>query len=141
MTLISQNQIAELLSTDRETVRKKVASLVSKKGPKNAKLYESDKAIPLVLGLGGPSDGEFVDLAEAQRLLTIARREQIDLEMEVTRKERIPLDVLSEINERAFSNVAGLLKSHEGKTLDTTLINDLFSELREIGARVREKTE
>ena len=137
MKLLSQNELAQLLSTDRETIRKKVSTLIPVPGPRNAKLYESDKAIPLCLGLGGPSDGEYVDMAEAQRLLTVKRGEQIDLEMEVTRKERIPLDVIEEVNDRAFSNVAGMLKAHEGKTLTAAAIGDMLTELRSVSEVVR----
>jgi hypothetical protein len=134
--LISQLEIAELLSTDRETVRKKVAPLVAKQGPKNAKLYESDKALPLCLGLGGPQDGEYVDMAEAQRLLTVKRGAQIDLEMEVTRGDRWPKDDVEAIHEASLSNVAGLLKAHEGKPLSAELIRDIFTELREVPAKL-----
>lgn len=136
MKLISQLEIAELLSTDRETVRKKVAPLVATPGPKNAKLYESDKAIPLCLGLGGPQDGEYVDMAEAQRLLTVKRGAQIDLEMEVTRGDRWPKDDVEAIHEASLSNIAGLLKSHEGKPLSAELIRDIFTELREVPAKL-----
>jgi hypothetical protein len=134
--LISQLEIAELLSTDRETVRKKVAPLVAKQGPKNAKLYESDKALPLCLGLGSPQDGEYVDMAEAQRLLTVKRGAQIDLEMEVTRGDRWPKDDVEAIHEASLSNVAGLLKAHEGKLLSAELIRDIFTELREVPAKL-----
>jgi hypothetical protein len=134
--LISQLEIAELLSTDRETVRKKVAPLVAKQGPKNAKLYESDKALTLCLGLGGPQDGEYVDMAEAQRLLTVKRGAQIDLEMEVTRGDRWPKDDVEAIHEASLSNVAGLLKAHEGKLLSAELIRDIFTELREVPAKL-----
>jgi len=134
--LISQLEIAELLSTDRETVRKKVAPLVAKQGPKNAKLYESDKALPLCLGLGVPQDGEYVDMAEAQRLLTVKRGAQIDLEMEVTRGDRWPKDDVEAIHEASLSNVAGLLKAHEGKPLSAELIRDIFTELREVPAKL-----
>ena len=136
MKLISQLEIAELLSTDRDTVRKKVAPLVATPGPKNAKLYESDKAIPLCLGLGGPQDGEYVDMAEAQRLLTVKRGAQIDLEMEVTRGDRWPKDDVEAIHEASLSNIAGLLKSHEGKPLSAELIRDIFTELREVPAKL-----
>jgi hypothetical protein len=134
--LISQLEIAELLSTDRETVRKKVAPLVATPGPKNAKLYESDKALPLCLGLGGPQDGEWVDMAEAQRLLTVKRGAQIDLEMEVTRGDRWPKDDVEAIHEASLSNVAGILKAHEGKPLSAELIRDIFTELREVPAKL-----
>jgi hypothetical protein len=75
---------------------------------------------------------------EAQRLLTVARRKQIDLEMEVTRRERVPLEVLEEINEEAFSNVAGMLKANTGKALTEELVNDLYALFRDIAAKVKE---
>ena len=54
--------------------------------------------------------------------------------MEVTRKERWPKADVEEIHDSALSNVAGLLKAHEGKMLDSTLIQDIFTELRGVGA-------
>ena len=139
MKLIAVQEIAALLSSTRETVVKKLSSLVPTPGKHRAKLYPSDQAIKLVLGLGEAKDGgEFIDYAEAQRLLTVKRGEQIDLEMEVTRRQRIPLDVLDAINETAFSNVVGMLKAHEGKLLTAAAIGDMLGELREIGARVKE---
>ncbi len=140
MPNVSINELASWTGKTRATVTKALDGVPFLDGPKSAKLYPSKVALEKIY-LGKDEAGEsFVTNQEATRLLTIARREQINLEMEVTRKERIPLDVLTEINERTFSNVAGLLKSHEGKELDTTLINDLFTEFREIGARIREKS-
>lgn len=137
MKLVSVKLLSELLSMQRETVAKKLSSLVPTAGPKQAKLYPSDRAINMCLGRGEESDTGYVDQAEANRQLAIKRGAQIDLEMEVTRKERIPLDVLEDVNDRAFSNVAGMLKAHEGKTLTAAAIGDMLSELRSVSESVR----
>ena len=75
-------------------------------------------------------------MAEAQRLLTVKRGAQIDLEMEVTRGDRWPKDDVEAIHEASLSNVAGLLKAHEGKPLSAELIRDIFTELREVPAKL-----
>ena len=66
----------------------------------------------------------------------IARRQQIDLEMEVLRGERWPSEDVEAIHETSLSNVAGLLKAHEGKALTPELIRDIFTELREVPAKL-----
>lgn len=101
-----------------------------------AKLYDSKLALPRIY-LGNGSDPDAPTEAESRRLLNNRRRAQIDLDMEVKRKERIPLDVLEAINERAFSNVAGMLKAHRDKVLDENAINDLLTELRSVAEAVR----
>jgi hypothetical protein len=137
MKLISTKETAELLSMTRETVGKKLSGMTPQEGPKNAKLYPSDRAIRLCLGKEEGQDGDHIDYAEAQRLLTVKRGEQIDLQNEVLRKERIPIETAEQVNDRVFSNVAGLLKGHIGKQLDETLIGDIFTELRNVGAALR----
>jgi hypothetical protein len=81
-------------------------------------------------------EGGEITNAEASRQLTVARKQQIDLEMEVTRGERWPCEDVEAIHETSLSNVAGLLKAHEGKTLTPELIRDIFTELREVPAKL-----
>lgn len=138
MKEISQLEIANLTSLDRETVRRRLEGMVFTPGPKRAKLYRSDSALIRVLGVGdGSDDGvERVTQAEATRRYTISRDEQVKLEMEVTRGDRWPKDDVEEIHETSLSNVAGLLKGHEGKVLTPELIRDIFTELREVPAKL-----
>ncbi len=138
MPNVSINQLCEWTGKRRDTVVRALDGLTFEDGPKGAKLYGSKLALEKIYHAPTEDGGEFISAAEAQRQLTIARREQITLEMECTRKERIPLEVTNEVNERAFSNVAGLLKAHEGKPLDQTLIGDILSELRQITESIRE---
>jgi hypothetical protein len=139
MPELSIHQLADLTGMDRKTISNRLVGVafVSTGDYKNAaKLYEPRVALPAIYRT---ASDENVTAAQAAVNLSVARREEIDLNMEVTRKERIPLGILCEINDETFSNVAGLLKSHAGKTLTEELVNDLFTELRSIGAKVKER--
>jgi hypothetical protein len=131
---LSENQLSELTGRTRATIRKRMDGLEYRTGPHKARLYDSKIALEAIY-LRGSNTGEsdFIDTAEAQRQLTVARRDQITLEMECTRKDRIPLDDIEAVNDRVFTNVAGLLKAQAGKVLSPELLNDLFTELRGLG--------
>ena len=134
---ISELRLAELTGKTRATIRKRLADTPREKGPHKARLYESKVALE-ILCRGGEESGETLSLHEEQRLLTKARREEIELNMQVVRKERIPLEDCIEIDDRVLSNVAGILKSRLGKLFDDATLQDLFAELRGIGERLRE---
>ena len=133
------HELAKLTGKERKTIQKKLQGVPYEAGTQSQKRYESKVALEIIyVGATEDAAGATLTSAEASRQLTIARKEQIDLEMEVTRKQRIPLDVLDTINETAFSNVVGMLKAHEGKLLTASAIGDMLGELREIGARVKD---
>ena len=139
MPFLSINELHQLTGKTRATVTKHLDGVPFKDGPKKAMLYDSQVALErLYRGESTGDEGDPISKLEAERQLTIARKQQIDLEMEVTRKERIPLDVVDEIDELALTNIIGMLKAQEGKTLSPELIGDILTELREIGARVKE---
>lgn len=140
MPRLSINELATLTGKTRATVTKRLDGIdpAEDKG-KVGKLYDSKIALEKIYLAANESGGEFISSAEAQRQLTIARKEQIDLETACTRKERISLDVLEETNDEIFSNVAGILKAHEGKKLSSESIGDMLSELRRIGEFITKK--
>jgi len=134
MPTLSVKQLSEYCGKTRETIGKRLDGVKFTEGAKAAKLYDSKTALEAIYLRGSNTgESEFIDTAEAQRQLTVARRDQITLEMEVTRKDRIPLDDIEAVNDRVFSNVAGLLKAQVGKTLTPELLTDLFTELRGLG--------
>ena len=137
MPNLSINELSGLTGKTRATVKKALDSIPFLDGPNSAKLYPSKVALEKLYHAPDKDGGDFITAAEAQRQLTIARKEQINLEMEVTRKERIPLDVIESANDTAFSNVAGMLKAHEGKTLTSEAIGDMLTELRSVSEVVR----
>jgi hypothetical protein len=134
--LLSINELHKLTGKTRATVTKSMDGLTFQPGPKSGKLYDSKLALAKLYGVAGEDGTGSVTAQEASRLLTIARRQQIDLEMEVLRGERWPSEDVENIHETSLSNVAGLLKAHEGKTLTPELIRDIFTELREVPAKL-----
>jgi len=136
MPLLSINELHKLTGKTRATVTKSMDGLTFQPGPKSGKLYDSKLALAKLYGVAGEDGTGSVTAQEASRLLTIARRQQIDLEMEVTRGDRWPKEDVENIHETSLSNVAGLLKAHEGKALTPELIRDIFTELREVPAKL-----
>lgn len=122
---------------DRTTVSIKLRDMPFDPGPKRSRLYESVHALELIFGYTVGGDVPTITQSEATRLLTVARGQQVDLEMEVTRKKRIPLEDITEINEEALSNAAGLLKANTGKLLNEETVNDVYACFRGIGAKLK----
>ncbi len=132
MALISENQASDLTGKDRRTIKRLAEGLAFSDGPKNARLYES-RALLERIYLGEPGkDGANVTSFEAVRLLNVKRAEEIELDMEIKRKERIPLAICAEIDDQIFQSVAAILKSRKGKKLDAAAINEIFTQIREI---------
>ena len=105
----------------------------------NETLYEAPTLLELIYCGGTGGDSSTVTTEQAQKELAIARKQQIDLQNEVLRKERVPLETLEQINEEAFANVAAMLKAQTGKTLTEELVNDIYGQFRDIAAKVKEK--
>lgn len=73
--------------------------------------------------------------------LDIARRENIELDTQTKRKDRIPLEDIEEINREVYGNVCGLLKSSVGKLLTEDAVTDMLAQFRDIGAKIRDKAD
>ncbi len=129
---LNLKQLARLTGKTRETIAQRLASLTHATGKTGAKLYESKAALEAIYSNASTSE------AESRRHLNDARRELTTLQAECIRKERIPLDVITAINEAALGNVAGILKSKAGKFFDDQALADCFEELARIGAQVAE---
>jgi hypothetical protein len=132
---LTMTQAAHLVGMTREDFSARVTAGTM---PSNAGSFFIPDIVLAAIRYGSELGDGVISKSEADRQLVVKRCEQIDLEMEVTRKQRIPLDVLDSINETAFSNVVGMLKAHEGKMLTAAAIGDMLGELREIGARVKD---
>jgi len=84
-------------------------------------------------------NGEFVSTPEAVRRLTIAKKEEIELEMEIKRGLRIPIDTVKEVVGRAFMSVAATIKANRDKVLTEAQINEMFAMLRDSGEKLISK--
>ncbi len=139
MKYIGINEASELTGKSTRTINKRVGSLRFRDGERGKKEYESPAMLEaIILGETESGDGNFVSTGEAQRLLTIARKNEIELNMEVTRKERIPISIIDDVNREVMMNVAAMIKAHVGKTLDEQLVNDILAEWRSVDDKLAE---
>ena len=136
MKLLSIPQIVELTELARLTVQKRLGDMTFTlgKGKGSPKLFRASEALRrCIMGdISTGEPGEVITAAEAARQLTVARKQQIDLEMEVTRKDRWPKAIVLSIFGEGLDNVIGVIKAHEGKTMTATLIQDLLTEIRAV---------
>jgi hypothetical protein len=141
---MSVNQLALLTGKKRETISKKLRLTPFEDGEKNAKLFDTQVVLPILYGVS-PNEEEqgerLPTAAEASRDLNIAKKEKVKLDMEVLRRERIPIEDMNAINDEVFGNACAILKSHTGKPLDEQLVNDILAQFRDIGPKLKQLTE
>jgi hypothetical protein len=131
MKRVSQIELAEITQKDRKTIRYLLANLKPDPGPRGAKLYPSNLALETIY-LG--SEGAITN-AEAVRQLNIAKKEEIDLQMSITRGERIPIaDCTAAVNE-VFQSLRGIIKA----SLPIERANEVFDQMREVAVWLRQK--
>ena len=118
---LSINQLSDLTGKDRRTITTRLKDLAHVDGAKGAYLYEASEALEQIYY----GDNSKPDLERK-------RCEEIDLNMEIKRKQRIPLPIVSSLWDAGMQSFAATLKAARGKVLDTTKINDLLDILRSV---------
>jgi hypothetical protein len=73
------------------------------------------------------SDSEFF---QAKLAKLKSEREQIELSMQITRGERIPIEDALAAMKLVFGSIAGILKANRNKTLTEPQINEIFDQMR-----------
>ncbi len=129
---LSINKLSELTGHSRATVKKYLAGFQSESGE-----YESSQVLQLVSPKDGTAGGQTVSNAEAVRLLNIKRTSEIDLEMEIKRKERIPLALCQQINAEVCDSIGAVAKSCLNKTFTQEKLNEIFEMLRSIPDKLK----
>lgn len=82
--LVSISQLSDLTGCARKTVSLRCEKLEAHQGKRNATLYESKEALPLILGAGGGDDNpEAVDVAKENALLAREKRRKTKIEREI----------------------------------------------------------
>ena len=127
---VNISDTARATRKNRATVARAAQELPYEEGEDGGKYYDPHLLFQaLYVGVGGPS------YSEAHRLLTIKRTEQVELQNQLTRKERIPIEDVSATANEVFMAIAGTIKANQGKVLTESLINDMFSTLRNWATR------
>jgi hypothetical protein len=118
--------LAELTQKDRKTIRYLLANLKPEPGPRGAKLYPSNLALETIY-LG--SEGAITN-AEAVRQLNIVKKEQIELQNQVTRGKYYERDAVHFLYEHIFRMVTGTLKGNLNRVLSFDVVNEIFEAIR-----------
>jgi hypothetical protein len=114
------------------TIRKRLSNL----NPDTKGKYDSIVALEAIYCGLIESEGTFVSTPEAVRQLTIAKKEEIDLEMEIKRGERIPVADCLAIDNEVFQSISGTLKANAGKHLTEDVTNEIFDGLKQWAGRL-----
>lgn len=141
MPALNITQISDLTGMARKTVTKRLEGLPYTGGEyaSDPKIYDAPAALARVYATGPQSvDGEMTN-AQAASLLAQTKTAEIELDMQITRKERIPLEVVTQVNEEAFSAVSQMLKAQLGKSVTSEVLTEWLAELRGIGERISER--
>ena len=88
--LINIDRIADLCGSTRRTVIKRLKDLPRQKGDGRSINYESTDALPIMFGMGKPSDKS--TLEKQRTRLASAQAEKIELELEVIKGDLIPAE-------------------------------------------------
>jgi len=114
------------------TIKKRIANLT----PDSRGKYDSATALEAIyIGLAD-ADGEKIAMPEAVRQLTVARKEEIDLEMEIKRGDRIPIADCLAVDNEVFQAIAGTIKANRNKQLSEEVTNEIFDNLRDWAGRL-----
>lgn len=136
MPALSEVKLAEFTGKTRATIRRRLDGLPFEDGPHGARLYDSKAALERIYIGEQSRDGQpFVSTQEAQRQLTIAKRAEIDQDMEIKARKHSPNEWVQELFENAFTAAAEVGKLHlkDGKAYD-----QFCAELRTIPDKIDE---
>jgi len=114
------------------TIKKRIANLT----PDSRGKYDSSVALEAIYVGLSETNGKFVSTPEAVRQLTIAKKEEIDLEMEIKRGDRIPIADCLAVDNEIFQAIAGTIKANRNKQLSEEVTNEIFDNLRDWAGRL-----
>jgi hypothetical protein len=119
MPRYSINQLAAMTGRDRRTVTARLDGLDYQEGEDNAHLFDSVDALAAIY------------LSKDTRAALDEKRvEEIELNMQIKRKARIPLTIVTAIWDAAIQAFTAQLKAAKGKPLTVAKINELLDKLR-----------
>jgi hypothetical protein len=123
---VTINWLAECVGMHPSTVKRRTTGL-----PRDTagKLNRVQALEAVFISTVETKDGR-ITTQEAVRQLTVEKALQVRLQNEITRKERIPIEDVLEVNNRIFQSIAGTLKANRDKVLTFEKINEMFAEFR-----------
>lgn len=135
MPLVSANWLSRHTGKDWRTIKKRIDKL-SHDNRGRVDCASALESIYCGNGNGTNGNGEFIATPEAVRLLTIAKKQEIDLDMEIKRGDRIPREDCEIALGEVVQAINGTLKAKRNQILDDVTINEIFGQLREVGEKM-----
>ena len=132
MPLVSANWLARHTGKDWRTIKKRIDKLAHD----NSGKVDSATALEAIYVGLLKENGEFISTPEAVRQLTIAKKSEIDLEMEIKRGDRIPITDCLAVDNEVFQAIAGTIKANRNKQLSEEVTNEIFDNLRDWAGRL-----
>src|SRR5437879_13416486 len=78
-----------------------------------------------------PGNNGFISTPEAVRQLTIAKKEEIDVELQIKRGNWLPKQEVAAAYNELFQSIVGILKAHRRK-LGEEKLDEILGQLREV---------
>jgi hypothetical protein len=124
---VSINWLSENFRKHAATIKKRTAEV-----PKD-KEGKMDLAVAAeTIYVGGMGTNE-----EVIRQLNIKRTQEIELDMEIKKGDRIPREDCKAAFNEVVQSINGALKARRNQTLDDKTINEIFDQLREAGEAMK----
>ncbi len=117
----SISQLAAMTGKDRRTVTDRLQDLDWEEGEDRAHLFDSVDALAAI----------YLS-KDSKAALDEKRCQEIDLNMEIKRKLRIPFPVVERLWDAAVQSFTAQLKAAKGKKLTVQFINELIGILRSV---------
>lgn len=119
--------LAEVTGKHATTIKKRIATLERDKEAK----VDSGKALEFIYVGGGGTTEEVI------KQLNIKRTQEIELDMEIKKGDRIPREDCEAALNEVVQSINGALKARRNQTLDDKTINEIFDQLREAGEAMK----
>lgn len=122
---LSMSQLADVTGLDRRTVKSRLEGIKEHKKHGKAIIYDAHSVLPHLLGLS-QADPQDVNrqLREEQLRYEKARADKIELDMEIIRRDVVPIEDVVRAVEKEYTYVRATLSSIPSRLARTLAVED-----------------
>lgn len=103
MRYLSISQLSEITGKDRRTISKYLVNLAVHTKEKNAHKYDAHLALPIIFGNGSKAADDVDDIDVERARLTRLQAEKAQIDLDLKRRQLIPIDEVVGELEREYS--------------------------------------
>jgi hypothetical protein len=100
------------------------------------KLYDTQAALELIY-IGKTGDDGGITEGETRRRLNIAKTRSLELDDEIKRKTRIPIDLILDLYAATYGQIVAIIKGQLDRLMTLDAINECFAALRGIEVQAK----